>query len=85
MKPDALVAKWRADHKDELDKTLNVLISLRDDVNESAKNRIDAGRSIARMLGSLAPEREEDKKAAPVKPVIKSKVEDDLEELLARI
>jgi hypothetical protein len=85
MKPDALVAKWRADHKDELDKTLNVLISLRDDVNESAKNRIDAGRSIARMLGSMTPEREEDKKAAPVKPVIKSKVEDDLEELLARI
>jgi hypothetical protein len=85
VKSEALVNQWRADHKDELDKTLNVLIGIRDDINQKAKDRIDAGRSIARMLGSMTPEREEDKKAAPVKPVIKSKVEDDLEELLARI
>jgi hypothetical protein len=84
VKSEALVNQWRADHKDELDKTLNVLIGIRDDLNESAKNRIDAGRSIARMLGSMAPEREEDKKAAPVKPVIKSAVEEGLEELLAK-
>jgi hypothetical protein len=37
------------------------------------------------MLGSMTPEREEDKKAAPVKPAIKSKVEDELEILIARL
>jgi hypothetical protein len=85
MKSEALVNRWRADHKDELDKTLNVLIGIRDDIEQKAKDRIDAGRSIARMLGSMAPEREEDKKAAPVKPSIKSAVEEGLEQLLAKL
>jgi hypothetical protein len=85
LKSETLVAQWRADHKDELDKTLNVLIGIRDDIEQKAKDRIDAGRSIARMLGSMTPEREEDKKAAPVKPAIKSATEAGLEELIAKL
>ncbi len=82
-KRDDIVQSWRQDHKDELDRTLAVLISIRDDTNEKSKDRIDAGRSIARMLGSMAPEKEEARPQA--KDVTKTIAERGLEELLAGI
>ena len=43
-----IVDEWRKQHLDELDKTLAVLISIRDDTGEESKNRIDASKAIAR-------------------------------------
>ena len=85
MKRDDLVQKWRADHRDELDRTLAVLIGIRDDPDQKAKDRIDAGRSIARMLGGMAPEQEDKEKKVTGKPEIKTQVEKDLEDLLAKL
>jgi len=74
------------EHKDELNKTLEVLISIRDNLDEKSKDRIDAGRSIARMLGALAPEKEEAaKKRAQESPKVKSDLEEQLEGVLARL
>jgi hypothetical protein len=83
MKRDDVVQKWRSDNKDELDRTLAVMVGIRDDPDQKAKDRIDAGRSIARMLGGLAPERED--KKSPPKPEIRSKVEDELERLIEKL
>ena len=80
---DDIVQAWRNDHKDELNRTLEVLIGIRDNPEEKSRDRIDAGRSIARMLGALAPEREA--AGTKKKEVIKTATERGLEELLADI
>jgi hypothetical protein len=86
MKTEDIVTAWRLEHKDELNKTLEVLISIRDNLDEKSKDRIDAGRSIARMLGALAPEKEgEAKKKAPEMPKMKDELTAGLEEVLGRI
>ena len=86
MKQEDIVTAWRLEHKDELNKTLEVLISIRDNLDEKSKDRIDAGRSIARMLGALAPEKEEAaKKRAQESPKVKSDLEEQLEGVLARL
>jgi len=82
---DDLVQSWRLEHKDELNKTLEVLIGIRDNLDEKAKDRIDAGRSIARMLGALAPEKESAVKKSPDKPRMKTDMEDGLEAVLGRL
>lgn len=83
MKRDDVVQKWRSDNKDELDRTLAVMVGIRDDPDQKAKDRIDAGRSIARMLGGMAPEQAD--KKVPAKPEIRSKVEDELERLIEKL
>jgi hypothetical protein len=85
MKRDDLVQSWRIEHREELDKTLAVLIKLRDDETVKPKDRVDAARSIARMLGSMVPEQADRVGKSAEKPVIKSKTEEDLEELLAKL
>ncbi len=86
MKPEDIVTAWRLEHKDELNKTLEVLIKIRDNLDEKSKDRIDAGRSIARMLGALAPEKEEAaRKKAPEMPKMKDDLEEGLEAVLGRI
>lgn len=57
MGKNDLVDEWRKEHRDELDRTLAVLISIRDDPDEKSKDRVDASKAIARMLGGLAPDK----------------------------
>ena len=57
------LAEWRAKHFKEMDKNLEINIAIRDNPNEKAKDRIDASKTIARMLGTLAPEKIEKKEA----------------------
>ena len=46
-----------------MDKNLAINISIRDDSEQKAKDRIDASKTISRMLGTLAPEKIEKKDA----------------------
>ena len=58
------LAEWRKKHFKEMDRNLEINIQIRDDPNEKAKDRIDASKTISRMLGTLAPEKIEKKEAA---------------------
>lgn len=60
------LAEWRQKHFKEMERNMQINIQIRDDPNEKAKDRIDASKTIARMLGTLAPEKIE-KKEAPKK------------------
>lgn len=60
------LAEWRKKHFKQMDRNLEINIQIRDDPNEKAKDRIDASKTISRMLGTLAPEKIE-KKEAPIK------------------
>jgi hypothetical protein len=51
------LAEWRKTNFAETQKCLDVAKSIRDDTGASNKDRIEAVKSIARLLGSLAPER----------------------------
>lgn len=51
------LAEWRKTNFAETQKCLDVAKSIRDDTEASNKDRIEAVKSIARLLGSLAPER----------------------------
>jgi len=57
------LAEWRRKHFEQMDKNLAINIQIRDDPNEKAKDRIDASKTISRMLGTLAPEKIEKKEA----------------------
>lgn len=86
-----IVAAWREKHLHELDKTLEVWKSVRDDPGASDKDRIEAGKSIARLLGAMSPEpaKAGDKvvsEAGKIEtPKHKPEVEKDLAELLDSI
>lgn len=51
------LSSWRANHFDELERTLTVLKEIRDDPEASNKDRIEAGKSIGRLLSAMAPEK----------------------------
>jgi hypothetical protein len=86
-----IVADWREKHLHELDKTLEVWKSVRDDPDSSYKDRIEAGKAIARLLGAMSPEspKAADKavseSGAIVTPQHKPEVEAELQALLASI
>jgi hypothetical protein len=84
-KQDDIVQAWRRDNKHELDRTLAVLIGIRDNEDEGAKNRIDAGRSIARMLGALSADKEDKEKKGPEKPKVRTEIEEGLESILEKL
>ena len=48
---------WRASHFDELEATLNVLKSIRDDSDASNKDRVEASKSIGRLLAVMSPDK----------------------------
>ena len=50
---DEALAEWRRRHWDELDKSLHVLISIRDGAT-MPKDRIEAVKGITRMMGALS-------------------------------
>jgi len=49
--------KWRASHFAELESTLNVLKSIRDDPDASNKDRVEASKSIGRLLAVMSPDK----------------------------
>lgn len=51
------LAEWRKANFKEIQKCLEVARAIRDDGEASNKDRIEAIKSIARMLAALAPER----------------------------
>jgi CO dehydrogenase/acetyl-CoA synthase delta subunit len=53
----AALAEWRARHFEELDLTLTVLKSIRDNPRAKDKDRVDASKAIARMLDAVTPEK----------------------------
>lgn len=54
IEKDEAISTWRKAHVDELDKTLGVMKSIRDDPEAKDKDKIDAGLAIARLLGAVA-------------------------------
>ena len=71
------LAEWRDRHREELDKTLQVAISIRDSEKSCPKDRIEAGKLIARMLHALQPEREGAKKLTEKEKREKTELSDD--------
>jgi hypothetical protein len=51
------LSAWRATHLDELEMTLRVFREIRDDPEASNKDRIEAGKSVGRLLAVMSPER----------------------------
>jgi len=65
-KPTELAA-WRDSHFAELESTLKVLNGIRDDSEASHKDRIEASKSIGRLLSAMSPAK------ASTKPAEKKK------------
>jgi len=66
------LAEFRAKHfKEEMNRNLEVAREIRDNPENSAKDRNEALKSISRMLGALAPE-----KVSPISKPKKSKKEE---------
>ena len=85
-----ILSDWREKNIAELDKTLAVWITVRDDPSSSDKDRIEAGKAVARLLGAMSPEstRAGDKVVeigGMVQPHHKPEVEAELQELLANL
>jgi len=51
------ISEFRKKHSGEKENTIKMFISIRDDENATHKNRIEAGKAIARMLGALQPDK----------------------------
>lgn len=49
------LAAWRQSHFAELEATLSVLRGIRDDPEASNKDRIEASKSIGRLLSAMSP------------------------------
>ena len=55
--PGIELRKWRASHFAELEATLTVLKSIRDDPEASNKDRVEASKSIGRLLAVMSPDK----------------------------
>ncbi|MBV6343481.1 hypothetical protein [Candidatus Magnetobacterium casense] len=51
------LSAWRKSHWGELDATLSVLKGIRDDPDASNKDRVEASKSIGRLLAVMSPEK----------------------------
>jgi hypothetical protein len=49
------LSAWRQSHFKELESTLSVLKGIRDDPEASNKDRIEASKSIGRLLSAMSP------------------------------
>ena len=54
---DPGLTAWRRSHFSELETTLSVLKGIRDDPDASNKDRIEASKSVGRLLSALSPEK----------------------------
>ena len=85
VKHTELVA-WRQHHFAELESTLKVLKEIRDDPEASHKDRIEASKSIGRLLSAMSPS-----KAGAGKPPGKDKAnkqdftDEELDEIRSRL
>ena len=61
------LAEWRKKHFIEMKTNLDIAKQIRDDPGAKAKDRIDAIKTISRMLGTLAPEKIEKREAVAKK------------------
>lgn len=61
------LAEWRQKHFAEMKTNLEIAKEIRDDSTAKAKDRIDAIKTISRMLGTLAPEKIEKRADKPKK------------------
>ena len=50
--------EFREKHLHELEETIQVFIEIRDNPEAQDRNRIEAGKSVARMLAALQPDRQ---------------------------
>lgn len=69
------IADWRRKHFKEMETNITIAIDIRDDTDQKAKDRIDAIKTISRMLGTLAPEKIEKREVAQKKETPFSKSE----------
>jgi len=49
--------KWRASHFGELEETLKVLKSIRDDATATNKDRVESAKALGRLLAVMSPEK----------------------------
>jgi len=54
---DPGLTEWRASHFSELDATLSVLVSIRDNPEAKDKDRIEASKGVGRLLSAMSPEK----------------------------
>jgi hypothetical protein len=81
--PQKELHEWRESHFVELENTLQVFKSIRDDPEASDKDRLEAGKNIARLLSAMTPSR-----AGVVKPPAKAEhkpTEEEWEEIEKRL
>lgn len=60
------IARWRQEKFAEMDANLTMLVGIRDDDKAKPKDRIEAAKAIAKMLG-VAPERTATTPTAPTR------------------
>jgi len=53
----AELAEWRRANREQRDANLRTWIEIRDDTENSSKDRVEAAKNIARAIGQLATER----------------------------
>ena len=81
-----ILAEWRARHFEELEATLQVLRSIRDCETASNKDKIEASKSLGRLLGALQPEKVPEFKSKDITfESVKPKISDSLREKLERL
>lgn len=85
-KVGALVEFRKKHMMKELEANLKVWREIRDNPKATDKNRIEAGKAIARQLGSLQPDKETSKpKEASKKEVISEKEQAEIDKRLDKI
>ena len=83
------IASWRKSHFKELEKSMQVAISIRDSEATSIgaqKNKIEAIKVIGRLLGALQPEKVSDSRTKEEKlDTLRPTMSAELKEKLARL
>ena len=87
--PDETLAEWRKRYMDELDGCMRVWKEIRDDTENSARDRNEAAKNIARSLSALAPDKVTEK--APTRAELEAQRADldpkhkrELDDILSR-
>ena len=80
------IAEWRRKHFNEMQTNMEIAKAIRDDKDAKAKDRIDAIKTISRMLGTLAPEKIEKKETVAKKETPFTKAEEkELDDRLSSV
>ena len=79
------LAAWRQSHFAELEATLSVLKSIRDDPKADYKSRIEASKSIGRLLSAMSPAKTVPGKGVTVPKEERKPTPDEWETINARL